>query len=100
MNKFKIFLTVLISMLALFLGIIFIMRNDQPVAVDFVFLGAAEFSSGAWVLGSFFIGLCLAWLIALPGFLFGKWRIARQQKKIGAQLAELSLSSGEPSHGK
>lgn len=100
MNRFKTLLTVLISVFALIVGVIFIMRNDQPVAVDFVLFGVSELTSGAWVLGSFFVGLCVAWLIALPGFVLGKWRIARQRRKIGAQQAALTLTPGGAAQGK
>lgn len=100
MNRFKTLLTVLISVCALIVGVIFVMRNDQPMVIDFVLFGTSEMSSGAWVLGSFFVGLCVAWLIALPGFVLGKWRISRQRRKIGAQQAALTMVPGEVAPGK
>ena len=87
MNRLKTLLTGLIALIALVVGVIFVMRNNQPVAIDFVLFGVTELSAGAWILASFFVGLCVAWLIALPGFALGTWRISRQRRKIVAQQA-------------
>lgn len=93
MNRLKTLLTGLIALIALMVGVIFVMRNDQLVTIDFVLFGTSELSSGAWVLASFFVGLCVAWMIALPGFALGKWRIARQRRKIVAQQATQKAQS-------
>lgn len=93
MNRLKTLLKWLIALMALMIGVIFMMRNDQPVTMDFVLFGVTELSAGAWILASFFVGLCVAWLIALPGFALGTWRISRQRRKIVAQQAAQKTQS-------
>lgn len=92
MKWFKALLTGSIALLALLAGVIFVMRNHQGVAIDFILLGSMELSAGAWVLASFTLGLCVAWLLVLPGFMLGRWRITRQRRKISRQDIALAHS--------
>ncbi len=81
------FLLVLVILLAC---VVFVLRNDVLIVVDFVFFQFASLSLGFWLLGSLLIGLLLGFLCSVPAQIFLSGTKKLKDKRLQTSETELS----------
>jgi uncharacterized integral membrane protein len=82
----SILLVIIISLTA----IVFALRNDQPVSVDFLFLEFSSISLGLWLLGSLLVGLLLGLLFSIPAQIYLSGSNKIKDKKLQTTQSKLS----------
>lgn len=80
-------------------AMMFCLRNDTVVTVDFLLTQISVFSVGVWILLSFVIGCVFGLLMTMPSTIRLKLSGKHRQKKIDHQRDELLRLKGEPAEG-
>ena len=71
------------------LGVVFHLRNDQLVVLDYL-VGSSKFYFSVWLVAAFAIGALLGMISSIPAILKVKREIARLQKRVKVSEKEIN----------
>ena len=71
------------------LGVVFHLRNDQLVVLDYL-VGSSKFYFSVWLVSAFAIGALLGMISSIPAILKVKREIARLQKRVKVSEKEIN----------
>jgi len=99
MTVLKRFCYLILLIIIIIPGMMFCLRNDTTVTVDFLFAETSIFSVGVWILLSFIVGCIFGLLMTLPSTIGLRLSGRNRQKKLDHQQNELLRLKGEPAEG-
>jgi putative membrane protein len=79
----------ILVLVVILLGVVFHLRNDQLIILDY-FLGSSESYFSIWLVGSFAIGAILGMLTVIPTILKSKREILRLQRDLKMNEKEIN----------
>jgi putative membrane protein len=82
-------LIVILIFTVILLGVVFHLRNDQLVVLDYL-VGSSEFYFSVWLVSAFTVGALLGLVASLPVILGAKRENARLQKRVKTNEKELN----------
>lgn len=89
MKLFKSLFTLVLVLALLLLGIWFTLRNQQPVALDLLFIKLPENSMALWLILTLITGLILGFLLMLPWLASYKAKLLSHERQLKQQKEEL-----------
>lgn len=83
-------LSLLLVLTIALVGVVFVLRNDQLVTVDFLFTEFVSLSLGVWVLASLSVGLVLGLVCSLPAQILLSGSNKMKDKKLHSTQSKLN----------
>ncbi len=99
MARIVYFLSFILFLFLLLASIVFVLRNDNLVAVDLLFIELSSLSVGFWLLASLVLGLILGLCLSLPANIFLRSTKKVNEKRLATTQSELSRLKRSPSKG-
>lgn len=90
MRWLKMFLVLLVSILVLFVGIMFTIHNTEKVAIDLIFLQLPEASLSLWLIAFFVVGGVLGTILSTFAVLGLKTKLSLSNRRVEAANKELA----------
>ena len=89
MSVFKNILFALFLILLFLAGILFALRNDQTISIDFILFQTPSWSLGLWLLAALVAGAGLGWIAtgySVMRLRFKNYRLARERESQRREL--------------
>ena len=91
--KYLLYLTLLVFFFLV--ALIFCLRNESSVPVDFVMFQVSAVSIGGWIVASFLLGSFVGWIAALPKWLELTLAHRKRSKQLDNKQKELMRLKGD-----
>lgn len=89
MRLIKKLIFVVLAFLSLFIGLMLVINNTDPVAINLVFFQLPELRLGTWLIITFIVGASLGVALSTMIVLMLKTRLGSARRKIASTQKEL-----------